>query len=60
MAWLDGVRYRIQNKWANPQAQHEDYSREKKMPLQNILPIFDPTGKVVAAAINAPLGMIQR
>jgi hypothetical protein len=54
VAWLDGVRYRIQNKWANPQAQQEDYSGEKKMPLRKILPIFDPTGKVVAAAINAP------
>jgi hypothetical protein len=45
VAWLDGTRCRIQSKWANPQAQQEDCSREKKVPLQKILPTFDPTGK---------------
>jgi hypothetical protein len=54
VAWLDGTRCRVQNKWANPQAQQEDCSREKKVPLQKILPMFDPTGKVAAAAMNAP------
>jgi hypothetical protein len=54
VAWLDGTRHGIQNKWANPQAQQEDHSGGKKMPLQKILPMFDPTGKVAAAATNAP------
>mmetsp|Transcript_34273 Transcript_34273/g.50869 ORF Transcript_34273/g.50869 Transcript_34273/m.50869 type:complete len:148 (-) Transcript_34273:439-882(-) len=46
VAFVDGVCFRIANKWSNRDAQREDYSGEKKY--------VDPTGTLVAACWNCP------
>ena len=54
VGYLDGVRFRIVNKWIRPKDQKEDYSGEKKYALRKILIIFDPLGRIVAAVWNCP------
>jgi hypothetical protein len=53
VAWVDGVRYPIANKWSDTEARIQDQSGEKKKTIQKMILIFDPFAKCVCAVINA-------
>ena len=53
VAWVDGVRFPIANKWSNNAARKQDQSGEKKLTIRKMILIFDPFGKCVCAVINA-------
>ena len=54
VAFLDGVRFRIENKWKTPAARKEDQSGEKKLTLRKVILLSDATGYIVAVALNIP------
>lgn len=54
VAFLDGVRFRIGNKWKTPAARREDQSGEKKLTLRKVILLSDATGYIVAVALNIP------
>jgi len=54
VAFIDGVRFRIVNKWSDPAARKRDQSGEKKLTIRKIILITDPRGYIVAAGINCP------
>lgn len=54
VAFIDGVRFQIGNKWKSPAARKEDQSGEKKLSLRKIILLSDPTGYIVAVVLNIP------
>jgi hypothetical protein len=54
VAFLDGVRFQIGNKWKTPAARKEDQSGEKKLTLRKVILLSDATGYIVAVALNVP------
>jgi hypothetical protein len=54
VGWVDGVRFRIANKWSRPKERKQDQSGEKKLTLRKIQLLFDPEGHIVCAVWNTP------